>query len=551
MSVNADEITAFPRLSEAQIAQLKSLGRIEEHPNGTVLFDQGDRVFDFYVVLQGAVEICYAGDTGLTRVTVHGPGQFTGDTDMLSERAAVVQARTMGDTTVLAISPATLKRIIVEQSKLSDLILSGFVMRRSLLIEKGYTGVKIIGSRFSSDTHRLKEFFARNRLPFTWIDVERDTQAAHLLEQFHITPEETPVTIYRNIHVLKNPSNEQLAQCMGLRVSSTETVFDVAVVGAGPSGLAASVYAASEGLKVITFDAAAPGGQAGTSSKIENYLGFPTGISGAELASRAYTQAQKFGALISIPHQARSLACEGASYAIGLNDGQVFRSRTIVVASGAEYRKLAVPRAPLFESRGIFYGATQMEAQMCINAEVIVVGGGNSAGQGTVFLAESARKVHLMIRGGDLEKGMSKYLVRRIEDAPNIVFHPYTEVQAIHGEDSIEAVTIIDNRTQALTTLPVSYIFVFIGARPNTDWLNGHIALDAKGFVRTGHDLDDTDLSSADWRLKRAPSLLETNRQGIFATGDVRAGSTKRVASAVGEGAMAVQYIHTFLSRSG
>ncbi|AFY69839.1 cyclic nucleotide-binding protein [Thalassoporum mexicanum PCC 7367] len=540
---------AFPVLTPAQIDALRSYGIEEEFTDGAILFEEGDQVFDFFVVLEGAIDILqHAGAEGdkPVQITRHMPGEFTGDTDMLSTRAAVIYAQAVGKTKVIRITPQKLQRVVVENSELSDLILRTFLIRRTALTASQLSPVKVIGSRFSQDTFRIKEFLSKNGQPYMWVDIDADEGVYQILESFGVKPDETPIILYRNRNVYKNPPNEAIATGLGFNVLDQE-VNDVLVIGAGPAGLAASVYAASEGLKVTAIDAEGPGGQAGTSSKIENYLGFPTGISGRDLAERAYMQAQKFGANIATPVCAKSLTCRFPLYEVEVSGDRKIITRSVVIASGAKYRKLPLDNLTQYEGRGIFYGATAMEAQLCTQQDVIVVGGGNSAGQAAVFLSKHARKVNIFIRSKDLSHSMSRYLIRRIEETPNIELHCHTEITELSGADGkLKQVTCRNRQSGESWVMDVPNLFIFIGAKPNTDWLDQAIATDEKGFVKTGHDLSEEEL--ADWPLDRQPALFETSRPRIYAVGDVRSSSTKRVASAVGEGSIVVQFIHRALA---
>ena len=544
----AFEPEAFPRLDDAEIAQLESIARTSRFADGEALWEVGERNASFYVILDGAVDIRQRRHDGTATVIVrHGRGGFTGDVDLLSDHAAVVEGRAAGDTTVLEICPQTLKRVVVALSGLSDTILQAFLARRRALIAGGYGSILLLGSRYSPDVFRIRDFLERNARPFLWWDLDSNENVAALLEGFGIRPDETPVIVDTNGNVYRNPAIEEMAHCMGLNTVAADRLYDVVVVGSGPAGLASAVYAASEGLGVLVVDAVAPGGQAGTSSKIENYLGFPTGISGRELAQRAHLQAEKFGATVAVPRRASRLHGAEPPFAVELDDGEVVRGRTLVVASGANYRRLDVDDAPRFEGRGLYFGATAMEAQLCKEQAVIVVGGGNSAGQAAVYLSRHASEVHVLIRGGGLEQSMSTYLIDRIEAIPNISLHRHTQIVALDGDDRLAGVTVADTQTGARTDYPIGHVFVFIGAAPNTDWLAGHVALDDKGFVLTGRDLPPAALDETLWPDGRRPTLLETSRPGIFAAGDVRSGSTKRVASAVGEGSICVQFIHRAL----
>ena len=400
----------------------------------------------------------------------------------------------------------------------------------------------MIGSRFSQDTFRVREFLARNRLPFTWLDLEWDPQVKQLLEQFRVTEADTPVVAWGGKPLLRNPSNRELAELLGLRRPLGQTPYDLVVVGAGPAGLAAAVYGASEGLRTVVLERTAPGGQAARSMRIENYLGFPTGITGAELAERAVMQANKFGAELPVGTQVTGLTFDNAYPVLHLDGGEKVSARSLLIATGADYRLLGVPGCEQFEGRGIYYAATVTEAQMCGGADVVVIGGGNSAGQAAVYLAGHVRKVYLVVRGDDLYKEMSSYLARRVQQTPNIEVLLNTEVRRMSGDGHLGEVELVNNKTGVVRTLKTPAVFSFIGAVPRTDWLPPEIVRDSKGFVQTGPSV----AQSPHWTSKRQPFLLETSQPGVFAAGDVRSGSVKRVASAVGEGAMAVQFVHEY-----
>jgi thioredoxin reductase (NADPH) len=427
-------------------------------------------------------------------------------------------------------------------------MMRAFILRRVELIAHGFGDVVLLGSNHCSGTLRVKEFLTRNGHPYSFLDLDHSAELQDLLDHFKITPEDVPVLICRGESVLRNPTNQQIADCLGFNEEIDQThVRDLVIIGAGPAGLAAAVYGASEGLDVLVLESSAPGGQAGASSKIENYLGFPTGVSGQELAARAYTQAQKFGAQVLIARDAKRLECDRRPYAIQLDDGRRLPTRAIIIASGAEYRRLSVDNLSQFEGAGVYYGATFIEAQLCRDEEVIVVGGGNSAGQAAVFLAQTAKRVHMLVRSDGLAETMSRYLIRRIEQNPDIVLRTRSEIVALEGNGHLDRVRWRDDRTGATETYDISHVFFMAGAIPNTHWLDGCVALDAKGFIKTGPDLSPGDLAAAKWPLARAPHLLETSLPGVFAVGDVRRGSMKRVASAVGEGSIAVAFVHQVL----
>ncbi len=550
MPDQADNSAAFPLLTDEQIAFLAGFATKRVFTDGEALWEVGDTNASFFVILSGAVAISQlTTDGGKDPVVSHGAGGFTGDIDLLSQYASVVEGRATGETATLEICPATLQKLVVTNSAISDVILQAFLERRRILLAGGVGSVLLIGSRYSPDAFRIREFLERNSRPFTWVDLETDDRTESLLNKFDIKPEETPVVVGPDGQLYRNPSIQEMAACIGLSTLRGEEVCDVIVVGAGPAGLAASVYAGSEGLNVLTIDSIAPGGQASTSSKIENYLGFHTGISGRELAQRAFVQAEKFGVHVAVPRRAVSLNCDAVPFEVVVDNGEIIRGRTVVIASGAEYRKIGVDGAAQKEGRGIYFGATAMEAQLCRDANVIVVGGGNSAGQAAVYLSQVARQVDILIRSESLDHSMSRYLISRIEHTPNITLHPHTEVTGLEGEDSLSGVMTTCNKTGANRHFDTPFLFVFIGARPNTQWLNDCVVTDEKGFIKTGLDLSPEELDPARWVGTRRPFLLETSVPGVFAAGDVRSGSVKRVASSVGEGSICVPFIHQVIER--
>ena len=478
----------------------------------------------------------------------HMPGEFTGELNMLTGRRSLVCAR-MGEAgEVVELSPEEMQAIVQTDVGISQVLMTAFIFRRLELIANHVGDVALIGSPHSPGTLRIKEFLTRNGHPYTYLDLDKDTGVQEMLDKFKVRVDEIPVVICRGSTVLRNPSNQQVADCLGLNPKLDETqVLDVVVVGAGPAGLAAAVYAASEGLNVLMIETTAPGGQAGSSSKIENYLGFPTGISGQNLAGRAYAQAQKFGAKLIIARSATKLSGK-RPYKIALDDGRSVAGRTVVIATGAQYRKLPLKNLDGFEGMGIYFGATFIEAQLCTEEEVIVVGGGNSAGQAAVFLSEMSKHVHMLVRSNGLADTMSRYLIRRIEDSPKITLHTCTEIVALEGENHLERVQWRDKNTGATETHDIRHIFLMTGATPNTQWLSDCVALDDKGFVRTGSDLTEEDLLKSGWPLERHPFLLETSLPGVLAVGDVRSGNVKRVASAVGEGSISIHLAHKALA---
>lgn len=547
-----DQELAFPRLSARQIADLRSRGTVRDVSVGDVLFADGDRDFGFFVVLSGAVEIVELSSGSPRVVAVHESGEFTGDVDMLTGRGALVTGRVSKAGAVVALEMKALRRVVNELPDLGELLMRAFLMRRTLLIGQGFEGVKIIGSRFSPATHHLREFAVRNGIPYTWLDLEHDAGAEALLHAAGISPDATPVVIGRDGQWVSNPSIAQFARSAGLdQQLDVQANYDLVVVGAGPAGLAAAVYAASEGLQTLTLDAMAAGGQAGTSSRIENYLGFPLGISGLDLAQNALLQAQKFGAQFSVPTVVTGLRREGGTIVVTLDDGSVLHARALVIASGIEYRRLEVPRLREFEGAGVYYAATEMEARLCGGDEIAVVGGGNSAGQATMFLSRYARRVHLVIRGDNLGKSMSRYLVDRIERTDNVSVHFNRVVATLEGAQSLTRVGLRSLAGADDLLLDAKALFLFIGTAPRTEWLRDCVALDTKGFVLTGPSLPDAAISDDAWQfVKRSPFFLETSMPGVFAAGDARSGSVKRVASAVGEGSMSISFVHAHLEKS-
>jgi thioredoxin reductase (NADPH) len=500
------------------------------------------------VVTAGEVEIIRPSGTAETLLAVHGPGQFTGEVNLLSGRRALVRARATKAGEVIEVDHEHILALVQTDSELSEILMRAFIFRRVELIAHGLGDVVLVGSSHSAGTLRVKEFLTRNGHPYAYIDLDRDADVQVLLDRFHVAVADVPVLICRDQVVLRNPTNPQIADCLGFNDAIDQMhVRDVVIVGAGPSGLAAAVYGASEGLDVLVLESNAPGGQAGSSSNIENYLGFPSGISGQELAGRAYAQAEKFGAQIVIAKDARRLTCDRKPYAIRIDDGPPVPARTIVIATGAQYRKLSLENLSQFEGAGVYYGATFVEAQLCSGEEVIVAGGGNSAGQAAVFLSQTAKRVHMLVRSGGLAESMSRYLIRRIDETPSIVLRTHTEIVALDGTGQVERVRWRNGETGEIETHDIRHVFVMTGAVPNTHWLDGCLAVDANGFIKTGPDLSRDDLAAARWPLARPPYLLETSLPGVFAAGDVRGGNVKRVASAVGEGSIAITFVHRVL----
>ena len=539
---------AFPTLSDAQLAELgRCAGAAPKvYSDGETLVAAGARDFPLFAILSGEIGIVDLSSEPPLTVAVHHRGQFTGEISHLTGAASMVSAVARGRCEVYAVPRAAIGPMLNQCPNLSDVILQAFIARRQLLHQlPGFTGLRVIGSRYSHDTFRIRNFLAKNRALFTWVDLESNPDVDQLLKQFGITEADTPVVACGFKVVLRNPTNRQLAEAVGIRQPLERTVFDLAVVGAGPAGLAAAVYGASEGLQTVVLEHTAPGGQAGSSMRIENYLGFPTGIIGSELLGSAALQARKFGAHMSVPSRTVGLEFKSNYPVLHLDDGDTLTARCLLIATGAEYRRLDVPGFEAFEGSGVYYAATPTEAQICRGEEVLVVGGGNSAGQAAVFLASEARRVLLLIRGDDLYKNMSSYLVQRIEQTPNIQLLRTTSVRRMFGNGHLDAVEIFNHQTGQERTVQTPGVFSFIGATPRTEWLPSEIQRDARGFVRTGPDL----AASPHWALKRQPFLLETSHPGVFAAGDVRSGSTKRVATAVGEGSMAVQLVHEYFKQ--
>ena len=546
--LNSPPNQTFPTLTPAQIARIAAHGSMRPVRGGEVLVEAGGQPVPFFVVTAGRLEIVRNPGPAETLVAIHAPGQFTGEVNMLSGRRSLFQARAAEPGEVIELDHESMLALVQTDPELSEIFMRAFIFRRLELIAHGLGDVVLIGSVHSPGTLRVREFLTRNGHPYAYIDLDRDPDIQTLLDQFHVVAADVPVLICRGELVLRNPTNEEIAVCLGFNDAIDPALIrDLVIIGAGPAGLAAAVYGASEGLDVLVLESSSPGGQAGASSKIENYLGFPTGISGQELASRAYTQAQKFGAQLMIAKGAKRLACARKPYAIEIDDGPRVPARTVIIATGAEYRQLSLPNLSQFEGAGLYHGATFMEAQLCAGEEVVVVGGGNSAGQAAVYLAQTARRVHVLVRSDGLAETMSRYLIRRIEDNPAIVLRARTEITALEGDDHLERVSWRDDQVGTIETHNIRHVFVMTGATPSTGWLEGCVAVDAKGFIKTGPDLSKEDLAAARWPLARAPYLLETSLPGVFAVGDVRGGNIKRVASAVGEGSIAVAFVHQVL----
>ena len=542
------EEQVFPKLDDRQVARLEARGRRRRVERGEVLRETGVQDAPLFVITAGHVELVRASSEGEQVVFVLGPRQFTGEMTTLSGRGGLIRLRATEAGEVIEVPRRDLMALVQTDGELSDILMRAFILRRIELFEQHLGDVVVLGSQHSAETLRVRDFLTRNRQPHAYMDLDDDAAAQEMLDRFHVGVDEVPVVICRGQSVLRNPTNERIAGCLGLNAPLDEaTVHDLVIVGAGPAGLAAAVYGASEGLDVLILESTAPGGQAGSSARIENYLGFPTGVSGQDLAGRAYTQAQKFGAQMIVAKAAEGLACGQRRYAVQIASGGAVAARAVIVATGAAYRRLSADGLGRFEGSGVHYGATPIEANLCRGEEVIVVGGGNSAGQAAVFLAQGAKRVDVLVRSSGLSETMSRYLIRRIEDDPAISVRPYTEVVGLEGDDHLARVRWRDSETGAVEMHDVRHVFVMTGAEPNTRWLGGCVALDGNGFIKTGPDLTKDVLAAAGWPLSRPPYLLETSRPGIFAVGDVRAGNQKRVAAAVGEGSTAVAFVHQVL----
>lgn len=543
----------FPDLTTAQIDRIRPGSKLRKVQSGEILFRPGDTGVPFFVFLSGGMEIVQPDLAGERLITTHHAGAFTGELSMISGQRCLVLGRVTEPGEVLELSAEGLHSLIGRDAELSEIIMRAFILRRLALITNHLGNVILMGSRHSAATLGLREFLARNGHPYTYVDLDTDKMSQELLDRFEVKLEDVPIVICNARAVLRRPSIQELAECMGLNVGVDSTqVRDLIIVGAGPAGLGAAVYAASEGLDALLIETEAPGGQAGSSSKIENYLGFPTGVSGQELASRAISQAQKFGAKMMVAHSVVKLNCDRLPYKLVLDDGSVHSARAIVIATGAQYKKPALANLRKFEGQGVYYGATYIESQLCGDEEVIVVGGGNSAGQAAVFLSQTARKVYMLVRSGGLAETMSRYLIQRIAENPAIELHCSTEIVSLNGEARLERVDWIDKKTGETSSHEIRHVFIMAGASPRTEWLRGCVAMDDKGFILTGRDLDESTAAngSSAWRLARAPQMLETSLPGVFAVGDVRAGNVKRVASAVGEGAISVHMVHRALAEA-
>jgi len=539
----------FPVLTSAQEARVLAHGQRRTVEHDEIIVELNQLITKVYVVVSGQLHVFHVANGQQHVVAICNPGMFTGELNVLSGRRGLLRIRAAEKSELIEIEREALQALIETDSELSDIFLRAYILRRLELIARGFGDIVLIGSSHSLDVLRIKEFLTRNYQPYSYIDLERDADVQEVLDRFTLSIDDLPVLICRGTAVLHNPTNEEITSCLGFNEGIDQTqVRDLIIIGAGPAGLAAAVYAASEGLDVLVIESSGPGGQAGSSSKIENYLGFPTGISGHDLAGRAYAQSQKFGAQMLIAKDAKGLTCDRRPYKVLIADGESVPARTVIIASGAQYRRLNLENLSKFEGAGIYYGATHLEAQLCAGEEVVVVGGGNSAGQAAVFLAQTTRRVHMLVRSDGLAKTMSRYLIRRIEQTPNIELHSNTEVISLEGNDHLERVTWRNNQSGQTASRNIAHLFSMTGAVPNSSWLNGCVTCDQIGFIKTGLDLTTEDLAKAQWPLKRSPFLLETSLPGVFAIGDIREGSVKRVASAVGEGSIAVSFVHQALA---
>ena len=534
---------AFPKLSEDNLKELRQFGESQKFQDGETLIKAGEKEFDFYIIESGELEIVDSSSGEDRIITTSEEREFIGDLANLKGSPANCSVIAKGDCRVIAIAPDKLREILNKNSHLSDLILQTFIARREALEESDFVGLRVIGPKGCSDTFRIRDFLAKNHVKFNWIDTESDAEVDEILQHFEIGHGDTPVIAYGSEWVDKNPANEKLAEELGLKKPIENKVYDLAVIGAGPAGLAAAVYGSSEGLDTIILEKEALGGQAGCSSKIENYTGFPLGLSGRELACRANIQAQKFGSQFCLTSEVLDLEPTDEGYLLKLNNDEEVRTQSVLIATGVSYRKLPVEGIEDYEGTGVYYSATKVEAQLCQGSTVIIVGGGNSAGQAAVFLSQFAEKVLILIRKDNLEQKMSSYLLDRVKKIENVEVLTHSEITGVKGDRVLTHAEITNNQTEEKQELEACGIFVFIGAKPHTDWLPEQIETDEKGYIKAGLDVKD----SPHWKADRQPFFLETSCKGVFTAGDVRSDSIKRVASAVGEGSMAVKFVHKVL----
>jgi thioredoxin reductase (NADPH) len=541
---------AFPVLTPSQIDRIRPYGTTRTVQAGEILFEAGDLGLPCFVLLSGKLDIVITRLTGEHVFATHRPGGFSGDVVLISGAGSMARGRVAEPGEFLEVSADALHSLIARDAELSDIFMRAFIQRCRALSARGRCNVSILGSRHAADTLRLREFRTRNGHPHAYVDLDSDTTAQELLDRFNVKIDEIPVVICSGNAVLRNPTTQRLAECLGFSGTVDESrIRDVAIVGGGPAGLAAAVYAASEGLDAIVIEADFPGGQVGSSSKIENYIGFPTGVSGLELTRRAVVQAEKFGAQMMVGQRVVQVNCDRRPYKLSLENGGTVQARSIIIAAGAQYNKPNIANLKQFEGNGVYYAATFMESQLCGDDEVVVIGGGNSAGQAAVFLAETAHKVYMLVRGKTLSETMSRYLTQRITKHPVIELHLETELVALEGDSHLERVTWLDRSSGERPTREIRHVFVMAGASPHSDWLRGCVAMDQEGFILTGRDLDPI-LAGAPqkWLLGRQPQMLETSLSAVFAVGDIRAGNVKRVASAVGEGAISIHLVQRALA---
>jgi thioredoxin reductase (NADPH) len=550
LTIPPREEQVFPVLTAAQIARVEAHGKRRTVQRGDILIEAGAQQYPLLVVVSGELEVVRSSCAGEEIATTHRQGQFSGELNLVTGRRGLATVRATEPGEVVEVERESLLSMLQTDAELSEIFMRAFILRRVALIDRGFGDVVVLGSQFSPRTLEVREFLSRNAHPYTYLDLDTDHVSQESLDRWQISADDVPVVICRGEAVLRNPTNAQIADCIGFNEAidvDESHIRDVVIVGAGPAGLGAAVYAASEGLDVLMIEANAPGGQAGSSMRIENYLGFPSGITGQELATRAFSQAEKFGAQMIIAKGATRLTCERRPYAIEIDNGTRVMARTVILATGAEYRGLPIENLASFNGAGVYYLATPMEAQMCKGEDVIIVGGGNSAGQAAVYLADKASRVIMLVRSGGLAETMSRYLVRRIEDNPAIEVRTNCQVVALDGGKHLEKVRCRNKTSGSDTVENIRHLFVMTGAVPATKWLDDCVALDDHGFIKTGPDLSPEDLNTARWPLKRQPHLLETSLPGVFAIGDVRGGNIKRVASAVGEGSIAIAFVHQVL----
>ena len=539
-----------PILTAPQIERIRVFAKPRQVTAGEVLYDPNDDTPPVFIVISGQIKILAIGGGEERTVTTYGVGQFSGELLMISGRRSIYRCQTTEPGTLLELSARDLRTLIGKDAELSDVFMKAFLARRLSLRDTGSGNVAVLGSRYSANTLAIREFLTRDGHPFSYFDLDSDPMTQELLERFGVCTDDIPVVICNNVQVLRNPSAREVAECLGFNSDIDDSqVRDLLIVGAGPAGLAAAVYAASEGLDVLVVEKAAPGGQAGSSSKIENYLGFPTGLSGHELADRAIAQSEKFGAQIMVARTVKRLNCDQRPYSVTLDDGQEVPARSIVLATGAQYNKPSLPNLDVYTGKGIYYNATFMEAQLCAGEQVVVIGGGNSAGQAAVFLSQNTAGVLMLVRSGSLADTMSRYLIQRIEENPLIEVHYSSELTKLEGDGHLERISWINKKSGEISAPFIRHVFVMAGASPKTAWLSECLSLDSKGFVLTGRDLEAV-TPPIPWPLSRPPYMLETSLPGVFVVGDARSGNVKRVASAVGEGSIVLALVHQALAES-